>query len=135
MNIKKGNNAMKNIDTEKLKNLKDAKNMTIKEVADKAGLVEGVAAKIFAGLNDNPTLDTLRKLAKALDCIIDDFLVSEAEEDSPYYHDKETNKLAQEIFEDKQKRILMDATRHLKPEAISSLINVANQMKGTNPNA
>lgn len=126
---------MKNIDTEKLKNLKDAKNMTIKEIAEKAGLVEGVAAKIFAGLNDNPTLDTLRKLAKALDCIIDDFLVSEQEEDSPYYHDKETNKLAQEIFEDKQKRILMDATRHLKPEAISSLINVANQMKGTNPNA
>lgn len=125
---------MKNIDIEKLKNLKNAKNMTIKEVAEQAGITEGVAARIFAGLNDNPTLDTLRKLAKALDCIIDDFLVSEPE-DLPYYHDKKTNKLAQEIFEDEQKRILMDATRHLKPEAISSLINVANQMKGTNPNA
>lgn len=126
---------MKNIDIEKLKNLKNAKNMTIKEVAEKAGITEGVAARIFAGLNDNPTLDTLRKLAKALDCIIDDFLVSESEENLPYYHDKKTNKLAQELYEDEQKRILMDATRHLKPEAISSLINVANQMKGTNPNA
>lgn len=126
---------MKNIDKEKLKMLKDAKKMTIKQVADQAGLAEGVAAKIFAGLNDNPTIDTLRRIANVLDCIVDDFLISDNEENSPYYHDRETNRIAQEIFEDDQKRILLDATRHLKPEAIDAVINIVEQMKGTNPNA
>lgn len=109
--------------------------MTIKQVADQAGLAEGVAAKIFAGLNDNPTIDTLRRIANVLDCIVDDFLISDNEENSPYYHDRETNRIAQEIFEDDQKRILLDATRHLKPEAIDAVINIVEQMKGTNPNA
>lgn len=126
---------MKNIDKEKLKMLKDAKKMTIKQVADQAGLAEGVAAKIFAGLNDNPTIDTLRRIANVLDCIVDDFLISDNEENSPYYHDRETSRIAQEIFEDDQKRILLDATRHLKPEAIDAVINIVEQMKGTNPNA
>lgn len=126
---------MKNIDKEKLKMLKDAKKMTIKQVADQAGLAEGVAAKIFAGLNDNPIIDTLRRIANVLDCIVDDFLISDNEENSPYYHDRETNRIAQEIFEDDQKRILLDATRHLKPEAIDAVINIVEQMKGTNPNA
>lgn len=126
---------MKNIDKEKLKMLKDAKKMTIKQVADQAGLAEGVATKIFAGLNDNPTINTLRRIANVLDCIVDDFLISDNEENSPYYHDRETNRIAQEIFEDDQKRILLDATRHLKPEAIDAVINIVEQMKGTNPNA
>ena len=72
-------NSDKNIDIEKLKDLKNAKGLTIKQVADRAGLAEGVASKIFAGLNDNPTVDTLKKLAEALDCIVDDFLVQKKE--------------------------------------------------------
>lgn len=124
----------KNIDKEKLDALKTAKNMTIREISDKSGLTESSLAKIFAGLNDNPTIDTLRRIAGVLDCIVDDFLVSENEENSPYYHDRETNRIAQEIFEDDQKRVLLDATRHLKPEALNAVINIVEQMKGTNPN-
>ena len=111
MNIKKGNETMKmrNIDVEKLKDLKNAKGLTIKQVADKAGLAEGVASKIFAGLNDNPTVDTLKKLAEALDCIVDDFLVQKKE----YYSDRRTAQLAEEIKDNAELRMLLDASKEL----------------------
>ena len=121
---------MKNIDVEKLKALKDAKNLTIKQLADKAGLAEGVAAKIFSGINDNPTVETLKKLAAALDCIVDDFLVQEKE----YYSDTKTAKLAQELYENPDYRILFDATRDLSPEDLRAVIDIANRIKGTNNN-
>lgn len=119
---------MKNIDVEKLKALKDAKNLTIKQLAEKANLAEGVAAKIFSGINDNPTVETLKKLAIALDCIVDDFLIQEKE----YYSDTKTAKLAQELYENPDYRILFDATRDLSPEDLRAVIDIANRIKGTN---
>lgn len=117
---------MKNIDVEKLKMLKDAKGLTIKQLAGKAGLVEGVAAKIFAGLNDNPTLDTLKKLANALDCIVDDFLVQEKE----YYSDRRTAELAEEIFEKPSLKMLLDASRDLNVSDLNAVVEIVNKIKG-----
>ena len=47
---------------------------TVPELAEPAGLPLGTLSKITAGINDNPKLETLRALAKALKCSLDDFV-------------------------------------------------------------
>lgn len=120
-------NSDKNIDIEKLKDLKNAKGLTIKQVADRAGLAEGVASKIFAGLNDNPTVDTLKKLAEALDCIVDDFLVQKKE----YYSDRRTAQLAEEIKDNAELRMLLDASKELPVSDLTAVLEIVKRIKGT----
>ena len=51
-----------------------------------------------------------------------------------YYMDKQTAALAQELFENEDRRILMDASRGLKPEKLQLLAKLAKEMQDTNPN-
>ena len=83
-------------------------------------------SKIFAGLNDNPTLDTLKKLAKTLNCIVDDFLVQEKE----YYSDRKTAELAEQIFEKPELKILLDASRDLNVSDLKAVTEIVNKIKG-----
>lgn len=126
---------MPELSKEKLNSYKLSKGLTNKKIAELSGVQIATVDKIFGGTSKNPTLETLTKISSVLDCTIDDLIEYEIEPKSSYYLDKKTAKLAQEIFEDKKKRILMDATRNLTPEALDAMINVANQIKGTNPNA
>ena len=50
-----------------------------------------------------------------------------------YYFSDETAELAQRAFEDKDTRILMDATKDLKPDDMKMVIDLAIRLKGTNP--
>lgn len=50
-----------------------------------------------------------------------------------YYFDDEAAEIAQELFVNEGQRILMSASRGLKPEAIKALAEIAKQMKMTNP--
>ena len=118
---------MKNIDIEKLNDLKNSNNLTNKQIAQKANIAESVVGKIFAGINDNPTLDTLKKLADVLDCIVDDFLVQEKE----YYSDRRTVELAEEIFEKPKLKMLLDASRDLNVSDLNAVIEIVNRIKGT----
>ena len=43
------------------------------QLCEISGLPMGTLSKIVAGINDNPKLETLRALAKALKCSLDDF--------------------------------------------------------------
>ena len=88
-------------------------------------------SKIFAGINNNPSIETVQKIASALDCGLDDFIEYEVEPKSAYYTDRQTAKIAQEIYENKNLRILLDAGKDLSPEAIKSIIEIANQIKST----
>lgn len=117
----------KNIDVEKLKALKDAKGLTIKQVADLAGLNEGIAAKIFSGYNDNPTLDTLKKLATALDCIVDDFLVQEKE----FYSDTKVALMAEKLKENPELRMLFEASQELPASDLEAVITIAKKLQQT----
>lgn len=121
---------MKNIDVEKMNRIREERGFAIREVAEQSGVPMSSCAKIFAGLNDNPTLDTLKKLAKTLNCIVDDFLVQENENE--YYSDKQTAKLAQELHDNPNYRMLFDATKDLSPDDLRAVIDIANRIKGTN---
>ena len=50
-----------------------------------------------------------------------------------YYTNPETARIAQEIFEDPNQRILFDASRDLSPENVLFLAEMAKKLKATNP--
>lgn len=51
-----------------------------------------------------------------------------------YYFNDDAAQLAQELMDNKELRILMDASRDLTPENVAALAALAKQLKGTNPN-
>ncbi len=54
-----------------LKELKKTKGMSAKQIADKANLPERTVNRIFSGDTDNPYVDTVRRIADALDTTLD----------------------------------------------------------------
>ena len=60
--------------------------------------------------------------------------VEKQEDKKEYYFDSATAALAQELFENEDQRILMDASRGLKPEKLQFLAKLAQEMQDTNPN-
>ncbi len=115
----------------KMNEMRKAKGYTYKKLAELTEISESTITKIFGGFNSNPTLSYLKKIAKALDCSIDDFFEWEQEPKSPYYLDRKTGKLAQEIYDNPELKILFDASRDLKPDDLKAVIDIANRIKGT----
>ena len=57
-----------------LKRIKQEKNLSTAQLADKANLPEKTVIRILKGTTANPYLDTLDRLAGAMDCTIGDIL-------------------------------------------------------------
>lgn len=57
-----------------LKELKQEKNVTVKQLADRANLPEKTVTRILSGRTANPYIDTLDRLATALGCNVIDIL-------------------------------------------------------------
>lgn len=126
------NNEEKNMDRlskEKLDEIKNSQKLTNKDIANKTGLPISTIDKLFSGINSNPTLETLRKVASALNCNIDDFIEYDNAAVSRYYLDRKAGELAQEIHDNPDLRILLDASKKLSPEDIKIVIDVANGLK------
>ena len=54
-----------------LKELKKAKGLTSKQIADATKIPESTIKRIFSGDTDNPYVDTVRRIADALDTTLD----------------------------------------------------------------
>lgn len=108
---------------------KKLRKMTNKTLAEATGLPEGTISRIASGQTKEPTLKTLRLLAKALDCTIDDLQTGGTIE--PYYLNQETADIAQDIYENPNLRILFDASKNLSPEDIQAVIEIAKRIQGT----
>lgn len=59
---------------ENLKILRNAKGHSLEKIARLAGLSLNTIVKIENGTNKNPTIDTLTKIAKALDVSVDELI-------------------------------------------------------------
>lgn len=59
---------------ENLKELKKAKGLSAKQIADKTNLPERTVSRIFSGDTDNPYIDTLHRIVTALGGSLDDIL-------------------------------------------------------------
>lgn len=64
---------MSNI-TKNLRKLKEAKGLSQERLARLADVANNTIIKIEAGKNQNPTLDTLKKIAKALETSVDNLI-------------------------------------------------------------
>lgn len=123
---------MTELSVEKLNKFKKAKCYTNKKIAELTGISLVTIDNIFSGKNKNPTVAYLQKIARVLECAMDDLI--EYDKDSPladYYENKETAKLAQELHDNPDYRILFDAMRDMTPEQVRAIITVANSIKGT----
>lgn len=127
---KKGCLKMPEFSINKMKDILKAKGYTYDDLVEKTDISKSTISKIFGGFNKNPTLKFLKSIAKALDCSIDDFFEWETEPTSPYYLDRKTAQLAQEIHDNPEYRILLDATRDLKPDDLKAVIDIVNRIKG-----
>ena len=78
-----------------------------------------------------PSVSMLKKLADYFNCKLTD-LVDE-HEDFNYYINPETAKIAQEVFNDPDTRMLFDAARDSKPEDIRMAAEMLKRFKETNP--
>ena len=73
-------------------------------------------------------MDKVEILAKYFNINRSD-LIEEKESETGYYFNKETAKAAQEIFENKELRMLFDATRDADPEDLKALHSMALALK------
>ena len=60
--------------TKTLRKLREAKGLSQEKLARLADVANNTIIKIEAGKNQNPTLDTLKKIAKALEVSVDDLI-------------------------------------------------------------
>ena len=58
-----------------------------------------------------------------------DYLLGREPLPAGWYENSETGKLAQEVFDDPDLRILLDASRKLTPEDMTTLIRIAKALK------
>lgn len=65
---------MSNKISDNLKKLRAKKGYSLEKVARLADLSLNTVVKIESGINKNPTIETITKLAKALDVEIDDLI-------------------------------------------------------------
>ena len=117
----------------KLNEIKSAKGLTFKEISALTGIPQSTVSKIFAGFNTNPSITAVQKIALALECGIDDFIEYDTEPKSPYYIDRQTAKIAKEIFENESLKLLFEKTKNLSNGDILALIDIADRINSNTP--
>lgn len=58
---------------DKINEIRKSKKMTIDQLSNMSGFPKSTITKICAGITTNPNLETVKSIAKALSCKIDDF--------------------------------------------------------------
>ena len=89
------------------------------------GLPTATISRICTGKTADPKLGTLRLLAKAFDCSVDD-LLGTADGVEPFYLDRTTGTLALALKENPDLRYLIELTKDLSPENLQTFIGIVN---------
>lgn len=56
----------------RINEIRKSKNLSVDELCERSGIPKGTLSKITAGITTSPTLDTVRAIANALNCTLDD---------------------------------------------------------------
>lgn len=106
--------------------LRKQKGLTVEELSIKSGVPIGTLNKIISGTTKDPKLDTLRALASALNCSLDDFNDTKRE----LIFDSETDILYQEIFE--KYGVVFDKSKKTTPETLRKMMKIFDLTFGDN---
>lgn len=121
--------------SDKITELKKQKGLTNAKLAELSGVPLGTVSKIVSGQTKDPQIGALVAIANALDCSIEDFVdetPAENKETNNYYVSDEVSKMAQEIYDNPELRILFDASKKLEKEDILTVVSLVKRMKGYN---
>lgn len=105
----------------------------VSDVSRDTGIRQGVFTDWKMG-RYTPKADKLAKIAEHFGVPVGYFLdVEESEHPAGYYLNEETAKVAQEIFEDPDLRVLFDAARDCSPDDLRLAADFLRRLKKTNP--
>ena len=118
-----------------IKRLRQQKNMTQGELAE-AIHVKRQTVSSWEVNRTEPNIGIVELIASALGCKKSDIIgrdVDPQQEAPAYYLNPETARIAQEVFDSPETRILFDAARDAKPQDILLAAEMLKRMKETNP--
>ncbi len=112
---------------EQIRNVAKEKGYSINRLEQELGFARSSINKFN---KNKPSIDKLQQIADLLDVSLDYLMTGEEKEDEPkYYLNEETAQAAQEIFENKELRMLFDAARDADPEDLRALHTMALALK------
>lgn len=112
---------------EMLKKLRVEKKLTQEELAQATGLSRSAIGMYESGSRE-PNFETLEVFADFFNVDMNTLLDKEQEKPF-YYFDPETARLAQELYDNPELRILMDASRKLAPDDVKNIADIVAKMK------
>ena len=114
----------------RLRRAMNSNNISQIELSEKTGIPKSSINQSLSGYA-KPKDDRIFLLSKALG-VTESWLIGydEDEDEDHYYINPETRRLAQEIYQNPDLRILFDASRNLEPDDIHAVANMIKRFKG-----
>lgn len=117
---------------DRLRRLREEHRYTLKEIASKLGVSEAMVSRHESNTKNIP-YDIIEQYAKIYGCT-PQYIMGWKDDDSSgsegYYTNPETAKLAQELFENHDLRILFDAARDSDPKDLQMAADLLKRLKG-----
>lgn len=99
---------------ERIQELCKKRNISMNQLETDLGFGKGYISKLG---KSTPNVLKIQKIAEKLNVSVDYLMNGDEQENNPrYYLNDETAAIAQEIFQNKELRMLFDASRNAKPE-------------------
>lgn len=116
--------------SKRLRHYLNENNMTQVELANKLGVGTTSIYNWVSGLK-TPRMDKVDAMCKIFNIRREDLLTDGSLNDTTYYTNPETAKVAQEIFDNSDLRILFDAAKDSTPEQLKLAAEMLRQFKKT----
>ena len=105
----------------RINDIRKAKDISIDELSALSGVPKGTLSKITAGITTKPTIDTVKAIARALDCGLDDL------DDKPA--------LTKTIVDLSPVQELEDLVHQLTPTQAAFMVRLVEHLLALNPDA
>lgn len=117
---------------DRLRRLREEHRYTLKEIASKLGVSEAMVSRHESNTKNIP-YDIIEQYAKIYGCM-PQYIMGWKDDDSSgsegYYTNPETAKLAQELFDNPDMRVLFDAARDSEPKDLQMAADLLKRLKG-----
>ena len=110
---------------EKIKELCRQNSISVNKLEQELGFAKGSLCRIDV---NKPSVDKLQKLTDYFGVSVE-YLIYGEEKEEKYYINDETAKLAQQLFENKDLRVLFDAAKDATPEDLQTTYNMLMALK------
>ena len=103
-------------------------NLKNKDISAKTGIPVDTISRICTGKTKHPKYSTVKLIANALGCSVDDLLGNENAV-KPYYLDENTGAIAQTLKNNPELKNLFDVLKDLSKEDLQTFTGIANILK------